>query len=109
MGADLLPHTCVAAAAPTTPQALRHGLLHKRLPNKGLVVDMRLLTTILLQVAHSLQHLHQHGVIHSDVKCENVLLASSRSSPIGFVCKLGEWRALHPSLCLDTTSPRQCL
>lgn len=71
-------------------QALRHGLLHKHLPNKGLVVDMRLLTTILLQVAHSLQHLHEHGVIHSDVKCENVLLASSSSSPIGFVCKLGE-------------------
>jgi serine/threonine protein kinase len=69
---------------------MRRGLLHKRLPNKGLVVDMRLLNTVLLQVAHSLQHLHAHDVIHSDVKCENVLLASSCSSPIGFVCKLGE-------------------
>lgn len=27
-------------------QAMRHGLLHKRLPNKGLVVDMRLLNTV---------------------------------------------------------------
>jgi serine/threonine protein kinase len=77
---------------------MRHGLLHKRLPDKGLVVDMRLLNTVLLQVAHSLQHLHEHGVIHSDVKCENVLLATSCSSPIGFVCKLGEFLG-RPCLC----------
>jgi len=44
---------------------------------------------VLLQVAHSLLHLHKHGVIHSDVKCENVLLMTSSSSPVGFICKLG--------------------
>lgn len=48
---------------------------------------------VLLQVAYSLQHLHGEGIIHSDLKCENVLLATTANSPLGFVCKLGECRA----------------
>lgn len=51
---------------------------------------LRIHIQVLLQVAHSLQHLHEHDIIHSDVKCENCLLSSSNSSPIGFVVKLGE-------------------
>jgi hypothetical protein len=48
---------------------------------------------VLLQVAYSLQHLHGEGIIHSDLKCENVLLATTANSPLGFVCKLGECSA----------------
>lgn len=56
---------------------------------------------MLLQLAHSLQHLHEHGIIHSDVKTENILLASSVTSPLGFVCKLGEQQP-------GTVGLRQC-
>jgi mitogen-activated protein kinase kinase kinase 17/18 len=29
------------------------------------------------QIVHGLYHLHQHGIVHCDLKCKNVLLASS--------------------------------
>eukprot|EP00775_Hariotina_reticulata_P012562 gene12562-12694_t len=70
--------------------AMRNGLLHNII-NGLMVVDMRLLLTVLLEVAHSLQHLHKLGVIHCDVKPDNVLLQSSPINPTGFTCKLGDF------------------
>eukprot|EP00878_Enallax_costatus_P015503 GHUV01016238.1.p1 GENE.GHUV01016238.1~~GHUV01016238.1.p1 ORF type:complete len:617 (+),score=197.61 GHUV01016238.1:372-2222(+) len=72
-------------------QAMRKGLLHKRTANRGLVVDMRLLVTVLLEVARSIQHLHDMNLLHCDVKAENVLLKSNSASPTGFTCKLGDF------------------
>lgn len=72
--------------------AVRHeSLLHRRLPDGRLKINMRLLYTVLLDVAHSLRYLHSMGMVHLDIKAENVLLQSASGRPNGFVCKLGDF------------------
>jgi serine/threonine protein kinase len=48
---------------------------------------------ILLEAARALLHLHQHGLIHSDVKADNVLLKTSGSSSrrSGLTAKLADF------------------
>lgn len=46
---------------------------------------------VLLEVAQALQHLHQHGLIHGDVKPENVLLKADSGRRCGFVTKLSDF------------------
>ncbi|KAF6262257.1 kinase-like domain-containing protein [Scenedesmus sp. NREL 46B-D3] len=69
----------------------QENLLHRRLPDGRLKINMRLLHTVLLDVAHSLRYLHSMGMVHLDIKAENVLLQTASGRPNGFVCKLGDF------------------
>jgi serine/threonine protein kinase len=80
------------ACPPCSWSAVRHeNLLHRRLSDGRLKINMRLLYTVLLDVAHSLRYLHSMGMVHLDIKAENVLLQSATGRPHGFVCKLGDF------------------
>jgi serine/threonine protein kinase len=46
---------------------------------------------VLLEVAHSVQHLHNIKLLHCDIKPENVLLKSDPGNPLGFVTKLSDF------------------
>jgi serine/threonine protein kinase len=46
---------------------------------------------VLLEVAASVQHLHNVQLLHCDIKPENVLLKSDNSNPLGFTTKLSDF------------------
>ncbi|KAF8056373.1 serine/threonine-protein kinase [Scenedesmus sp. PABB004] len=72
--------------------AVRHGqLLHKQLPDGRLKINMRLLYTVLLDVAGALAYMHSCGVVHCDIKAENVLLHTASGRGCGFVAKLADF------------------
>lgn len=37
---------------------------------------------IMLQLLHALQHLHQRGIVHMDIKPENIMFASRYTGPL---------------------------
>jgi len=43
------------------------------------------------QVADALACLHRIGIVHGDLKSENIFLKSSREAPFGFVAKVGDF------------------
>lgn len=46
---------------------------------------------ILLDIAHSLQYIHRMGLLHSDIKLDNILLKSDPSRPSGVTPKLADF------------------
>lgn len=46
---------------------------------------------VALEVAFAMQHLHEVGIIHGDLKAMNVMLQSSKSCPKNFVSKVGDF------------------
>ncbi|GMH41367.1 hypothetical protein BSKO_09277 [Bryopsis sp. KO-2023] len=46
---------------------------------------------VALEVAFAMQHLHEVGIIHGDLKAQNVMLQGSNSSKKNFVAKVGDF------------------
>lgn len=46
---------------------------------------------VALEVAIGLHHLHRFGIIHGDIKSDNILLQSSNSASKGFIAKIGDY------------------
>lgn len=44
-----------------------------------------------LDVASALEHLHSKGIIHGDLKSQNILLSTQNNDPRGFDCKVGDF------------------
>lgn len=49
---------------------------------------MRWITSTLIDIAGGLQYLHNMGLIHGDLKCNNILLQSTRADARDFCCKI---------------------
>lgn len=64
--------------------------------------------SVLLEISSALMHIHQHGIIHCDLKPQNVLLKADECSPRGFVSKLTDFGLARvvtrdqPLLCGDS-------
>lgn len=54
-----------------------------------------------LDVARAMAHLHQHNIVHSDLKARNVLLRSDMQDPRGFTAKVADFGL---SLTIDPNS-----
>jgi serine/threonine protein kinase len=65
------------------------NLLHRALPDGRRRVNLRILYSVLCDVAAGLAHMHSSGLCHCDVKAENVMLCST-SGPVGVVAKVGD-------------------
>lgn len=61
------------------------------LENTNREPNYKKITEVALEVAIGLQYLHRLGIIHGDIKAENVLLQSSRFSEKGFIAKIGDF------------------
>ncbi len=61
------------------------GLLLKN-PEAG----MRWILSCLLEIAMAMEYLHSLGLVHGDLKANNVLLQSTRSNARGFTCKVAD-------------------
>src|SRR5207245_6312040 len=54
--------------------------------------------TLFIQLCHAIQHAHQKGIIHRDVKPSNVLVAVQDGKPVPKVIDFGVAKALHQPL-----------
>lgn len=68
--------------------AVRTGNLNT---HKDGVPQYDTITEVALEIALAMDHLHKQGIIHGDLKAQNVMLSSSRMAHKGFVAKVGDF------------------
>jgi len=56
---------------------------------------------ILWEVHSALSFLHEQGIVHADLKMDNILLQESSSCAKGFVCKVGDFGVSHSLMGRD--------
>ena len=71
--------------------AVRRGLFHVRLSPAVVAVDLLKVVRVLLEVARSVEYLHERRLLHCDLKLDNVLLKSDVAHDMGFACKLADF------------------
>ena len=54
------------------------------------VAAVRWIKRALLDIAGGLQYVHSLGLVHGNMKCNNILLQSGASDSHGFVCKIAD-------------------
>eukprot|EP00198_Chlamydomonas_reinhardtii_P001073 XP_001690408.1 serine/threonine protein kinase 21 [Chlamydomonas reinhardtii] len=87
-------HVMELCAKSTLHNAIRRGTF-KLTPQWTLRLARRALLRTAVEVARGLLHLHEMGVVHGDVKPQNVLLATSRDDRRGFRAKVADFGLAH--------------
>ena len=57
---------------------------------KDYAAGLRWILRCLSEIAGAMEYMHSLGLVHGDLKCNNVLLQSTRSEARGFTCKLAD-------------------
>ncbi|KAG2448755.1 hypothetical protein HYH02_006109 [Chlamydomonas schloesseri] len=94
VGQRLLVIVQELCAKSTLHNAIRRGTFN-RTPQWGMRLARRALLRTAVEVARGLLHLHEAGIVHGDVKPQNVLLASSRDDRRGFMAKVADFGLAH--------------
>ena len=73
-----------------------HGTLYSRrqdiwrLLQKDHAAGLQWILSCLADIAGAMEYMHSIGLVHGDLKCNNVLLQSTHSDARGFTCKLSD-------------------
>ena len=106
--ADPPRRCCVLVMEFCTYGTLLNALQMDVFKHKNGMPNISSICSVLLEVASALAHIHQHGIIHCDLKPQNVLLKADECSPRGFVSKLTDFGLARvvtreqPLLCGDS-------
>eukprot|EP00967_Tisochrysis_lutea_P049843 scaffold61188_cov22-Tisochrysis_lutea.AAC.1 len=80
--------------APEVPtQVWEDYALHLEILEHQLKLDTGL--PLLIDVARGTQYLHEHFIIHGDLKPDNILLKTDSAAPKGFLAKITGRRAIN--------------
>lgn len=67
-------------------QAVANGVFFEDHKRKKLKMDWIILSAI--DICQGMMLLHDHHIIHSDLKAQNVMLQRASDDPRGFICKV---------------------
>jgi serine/threonine protein kinase len=67
----------------------RHEVIWELL-QKDNAAGLRWIISCLLDIAGALEYMHYLGLVHGDLKCNNILLQSTQSESRGFTCKVAD-------------------
>ncbi|GLI67252.1 hypothetical protein VaNZ11_011434, partial [Volvox africanus] len=76
------------------------------LPSTTTCINMVALLTSLVEVAAGLRHLHEHRLVHCDIKPSNVLLRSCAADARGWMCKLSDFGCVRLMSEVDPSTGR---
>jgi serine/threonine protein kinase len=91
-GTEALPQRCCVLVMEFCGYGtLLNALRMDAFKNRDGSPNMSLICSVLLEIASALQYTHAYGIIHCDIKPQNVLLKPDDSNPRGFVTKLADF------------------
>jgi serine/threonine protein kinase len=90
-GHSTLQRCCVLVMEFCGYGTLLNALQMDAFKNRDGSPNMSLICSVLLEIASALQYTHAYGIIHCDIKPQNVLLKPDDSNPRGFVTKLADF------------------
>lgn len=75
----------------TLREAIKRGALHHKVSPSQAAVDLDKVVRVLLEVARSVEYMHERRLLHCDIKMDNILLKSDPARSMGFCCKLADF------------------
>ncbi|XP_058126307.1 mitogen-activated protein kinase kinase kinase 13-A [Anopheles ziemanni] len=80
-----------------------HGPLHKKLQDSGGIISPQQLVSWSQQIAHGMQYLHSHKIIHRDLKSPNILIGENDVIKISDFGTSREWNEISTKMSFAGT------